>query len=42
MENIGSNFTKGQDLMKEEAEWNEKLEKLIERWSYLAEIAENE
>jgi ATP-binding cassette subfamily F protein uup len=40
MENIGSDFTKGQELMKQEAELNEKLEQLIERWSYLAEIAE--
>jgi ATP-binding cassette subfamily F protein uup len=40
MTNIGSDFTKGQELMKQEAELNEKLEQLIERWSYLAEIAE--
>ncbi|MEH7335919.1 ABC-F family ATP-binding cassette domain-containing protein [Neobacillus drentensis] len=38
----GSDFTKAQDLMKQEAELNEKLEYLIERWSYLAELAENE
>ncbi|WHY90242.1 ABC-F family ATP-binding cassette domain-containing protein [Neobacillus cucumis] len=37
---VGSNFTKAQDLMKQEAELNEKLEQLIERWSYLAELAE--
>jgi ATP-binding cassette subfamily F protein uup len=41
MANIGSDFTKGQELMKQEAELNEKLEQLIERWSYLAEIAED-
>jgi ABC transport system ATP-binding/permease protein len=40
--NTGSDFTKAQDLMKQEAELNEKLEYLIERWSYLAELAENE
>jgi ATP-binding cassette subfamily F protein uup len=40
MAKIGSDFTKGQDLMKREAELNERLEQLIERWSYLAEIAE--
>ncbi|MBI0576050.1 ABC-F family ATP-binding cassette domain-containing protein [Neobacillus cucumis] len=37
---VGSDFTKAQDLMKQEAELNEKLEQLIERWSYLAELAE--
>ncbi|MDP4164024.1 MAG: ABC-F family ATP-binding cassette domain-containing protein [Bacillota bacterium] len=40
MAKIGSDFTKGQDLMKQETELNEKLEGLIERWSYLAELAE--
>ncbi|WML47773.1 ABC-F family ATP-binding cassette domain-containing protein [Neobacillus sp. PS3-34] len=40
MAKIGSDFTKGQELMKEETELNEKLEYLIERWSYLAELAE--
>jgi ATP-binding cassette subfamily F protein uup len=39
---VGSDFTKAQDLMKQEAELTEKLEQLIERWSYLAEVAENE
>jgi ABC transport system ATP-binding/permease protein len=39
---VGSDFTKAQDLMKQEAELTEKLEQLIERWSYLAELAENE
>lgn len=42
MADIGSDFEKGQALMKEEAELNDHLEYLIERWSYLAEIAENE
>ncbi|MFJ5715142.1 ABC-F family ATP-binding cassette domain-containing protein [Neobacillus sp. NPDC093127] len=40
--NTGSDFTKAQDLMKQESELNETLEHLIERWSYLAELAENE
>ncbi|MED3563342.1 ABC-F family ATP-binding cassette domain-containing protein [Bacillus xiapuensis] len=39
---VGSDFTKAQDLMKQEAELNEKLEQLIERWSYLAELAEGQ
>ncbi|MDQ0197601.1 ABC-F family ATP-binding cassette domain-containing protein [Neobacillus ginsengisoli] len=42
MASVGSDFTKAQDLMKQEADLNEKLEQLIERWSYLAELAENE
>jgi ABC transport system ATP-binding/permease protein len=42
MANIGSGFTKGQDLMRQETENNEKLEHLIERWTYLAELAESE
>jgi ATP-binding cassette subfamily F protein uup len=42
MAKTGSDFTKAQDLMKQEAELNEKLEYLIERWSYLAELEENE
>ena len=42
MGNTGSDFTKAQELMKEETELNEKLEYLIERWEYLAEIAEKE
>jgi len=40
MAGIGSDFEKGQNLMKEEAELNEQLEQLIERWSYLSEFAE--
>ncbi|PLR77228.1 multidrug ABC transporter ATP-binding protein [Bacillus sp. V3-13] len=39
---IGSDFEKAHALMKEEAELNERLEYLIERWSYLSEIVENE
>lgn len=42
MAKTGSDFTKAQELMKQETELNEKLEHLIERWSYLAEFAENE
>ncbi|WP_066061231.1 ABC-F family ATP-binding cassette domain-containing protein [Neobacillus soli] len=42
MEKAGSDFTKAQDLMKEAAELNEKLEQTIERWTVLAELAENE
>jgi ABC transport system ATP-binding/permease protein len=40
MANIGSDFEKGQDLMNEEAELNDRLEHLIERWSYLSELAD--
>lgn len=39
---IGSDFEKGQALVNEEAELNDQLEHLIERWSYLSELAENE
>ncbi|MGG1399415.1 ABC-F family ATP-binding cassette domain-containing protein [Bacillus salipaludis] len=42
LQKVGSDFTKAQDLMKQEAELNEKLEQLIERWSYLAELAEGQ
>lgn len=42
MANIGSDFEKGQALVNEEAALNEKLEHLIERWSYLSELAESE
>ena len=42
MENIGSDFTKAQELMKQQASLNDELEALIERWTYLAELAENE
>ena len=40
MAKTGSDFTKAQDLMKQETELNEKLEQLMERWAYLAELAE--
>ncbi|WP_312098210.1 ABC-F family ATP-binding cassette domain-containing protein [Niallia sp.] len=36
----GSDFEKAAQLMKEQDELNEKLEYLIERWSYLSEIAD--
>ncbi|GAE46298.1 ATPase components of ABC transporters with duplicated ATPase domains [Mesobacillus boroniphilus JCM 21738] len=42
MASIGSDFEKGQALVNEEKELNEQLEYLIERWSYLSELAENE
>ncbi|MGX6442479.1 ABC transporter ATP-binding protein [Neobacillus sp. K501] len=42
MAKTGSDFTKAHELMKQETELNEKLEYLIERWSYLAELAESE
>lgn len=42
MATIGSDFEKGQALVNEEAELNDQLEHLIERWSYLSELAENE
>jgi ABC transport system ATP-binding/permease protein len=42
MANIGTDFEKGHALMNEEAELNDRLEYLIERWSYLSEIAEGE
>ena len=42
MAKIGSDFEKGQALLNEEKELNEKLEYLIERWSYLSELADNE
>ncbi|MGI8383683.1 ABC-F family ATP-binding cassette domain-containing protein [Robertmurraya sp. P23] len=41
MGKTGSDFEKAQALMEEENALNEKLEYLIERWSYLSEIAEN-
>lgn len=40
MAGIGSDFEKGQNLMKEEAELNKQLEQLIERWDYLSEFAD--
>lgn len=41
MSNTGSDFEKAHSLMKEEQELNNQLEYLIERWSYLSELAEN-
>lgn len=38
----GSDFERAQVLMKEETELNNHLEHLIERWSYLSELAEGE
>ena len=40
LNNTGSNFEKAQELMSEENELNEKLDYMIERWTYLTEIAE--
>ena len=40
MNNTGSDFEKAQKLMEEESELNEKLEHLIERWTYLTELSE--
>ncbi len=37
----GSDFEQAAKLMKEQEELNEKLEYLIERWSYLSEIADH-
>jgi ABC transport system ATP-binding/permease protein len=42
MATAGSDFEKAQSLMNEENKLNEQLEHLIERWSYLSELAENE
>ena len=40
MNNTGSDFEKAQKLMEEESRLNEKLEHLIERWTYLTELSE--
>lgn len=40
MAETGSDFMKANELLEEEASLNEQLEELIERWSYLAELAE--
>ncbi|WP_338470018.1 ABC-F family ATP-binding cassette domain-containing protein [Niallia sp. XMNu-256] len=40
MNNTGSDFEKAQKLMEEEAHLNERLEFLIERWTYLTELSE--
>lgn len=37
----GSDFEKAAELMKEQEQLNNQLEHLIERWSYLSEIADN-
>ena len=39
---IGSDFTKGQELLDEQTAMNEKLEHYMERWEYLSEIADNQ
>ncbi|MCU9613642.1 ABC-F family ATP-binding cassette domain-containing protein [Caldibacillus lycopersici] len=41
MQATGSDFTKLQSLMAEEEKWNQELERLIERWTYLSEMAES-
>ena len=38
----GSDFEKAHALMQEQTALNEQLEQLIERWTYLAELAEGE
>ncbi len=40
MNNTGSDFEKAQKLMEEESQLNERLEHLIERWTYLTELSE--
>ena len=40
MNNTGSDFEKAQKLIEEESQLNEKLEHLIERWTYLTELSE--
>jgi ATP-binding cassette subfamily F protein uup len=40
MNNTGSDFEKAQKLMEEESRLNEKLEHLIERWTYLTELSQ--
>ena len=40
MNNTGSDFEKAQKLIEEESRLNEKLEHLIERWTYLTELSE--
>ncbi|MBP3038973.1 ABC-F family ATP-binding cassette domain-containing protein [Bacillaceae bacterium Marseille-Q3522] len=39
---VGSNFEQANELYKEEKLCNEQLEELIERWTYLAELQEQE
>ncbi|WP_433742734.1 ABC-F family ATP-binding cassette domain-containing protein [Falsibacillus pallidus] len=40
LENVGSDFDKARILMEEIEQYNENLELLIERWSYLSELAD--
>ncbi|RDI43066.1 ABC-F family ATP-binding cassette domain-containing protein [Falsibacillus pallidus] len=40
LENVGSDFDKARVLMEEIEQYNENLEMLIERWSYLSELAD--
>jgi ABC transport system ATP-binding/permease protein len=40
LQSVGSNFERAQELMNESQQLNEKLEDLIERWSYLSEYVE--
>ena len=40
MNNTGSDFEKAQKLIEEESQLNERLEHLIERWTYLTELSE--
>ena len=40
LNDTGSNFEKAQELMNEEVELNEKLEHMMERWTYLTERSE--
>ncbi len=40
LNDTGSNFEKAQELMNEEVELNEKLEHMMERWTYLTEKSE--
>jgi ABC transport system ATP-binding/permease protein len=40
MNNTGSDFEKAQKLMEEESGLNERLEHLIERWTYLTELSQ--
>ncbi|GIN85745.1 ABC transporter ATP-binding protein [Heyndrickxia sporothermodurans] len=41
LNNVGSDFEKAQEITKELDKENEKLESLIERWSYLSELIES-
>ncbi|MDF2556910.1 MAG: family ATP-binding cassette protein [Bacillales bacterium] len=40
LQKVGSDFTLANELLQQETKLNEKLEYLIERWSYLSEIVE--